>query len=276
MNTETYKSQAALEQLADLTQILEKEKVQLTPEVEEYVREHVRAVQDKLQAGQDVYEKDLEFIAKVRTWVTMPKELREKYPRVEEMVKSEEVIYLKPEAYKRNISIKQWEILLHTAKMRTMMWTVGKVTEKDKKVMEKEWIDRNVIFPGNGKIKFKTDFALPGCTELTELPDELSVGGALLLRGCTGLTGLPKGLSVEGNLDLAGCTGLTKLPEGLSVSENSYLSVNLNEQVKKDAERLKKEGKIHGEIIGGSETEKQPVLSSSVNKIRNFFKSLLK
>ena len=51
MAPELTKPQSAQEQLADLTQTLEKEKVQLTPEIEEYVRSHVRAVQDKLQAG---------------------------------------------------------------------------------------------------------------------------------------------------------------------------------------------------------------------------------
>jgi hypothetical protein len=109
MTPELTKPQAALEQLADLNQTLEKEKVQLTPEVEEYVREHIRAVQDKLQAGEDVYESDLEFIPKVKMWVSMSKELREKYPNIREMLKSEELL----ESNKRHISLQQWLDLLH-------------------------------------------------------------------------------------------------------------------------------------------------------------------
>jgi len=115
-------SQTAQEQLADLTQTFEKENVQPTPEVKEYVRSHVRAVQDKLQSGKPVYENELEFIPKVKMWMRMPKEWREKYPSVEEMVKSEEMknvtmsdVY---EAQKRDIDIKQWLDLLHMAEIQ--------------------------------------------------------------------------------------------------------------------------------------------------------------
>ena len=58
---------------------------------------------------------------------------------------------------------------------------------------------------------------LRGCTALTALPENLSVGGSLYLSRCTGLTALPENLSVGGYLDLRGCTGLTALPENLSV-----------------------------------------------------------
>ena len=66
--------------------------------------------------------------------------------------------------------------------------------------------------------------SLNGCTGLTALPENLSVGGCLSLDGCTGLTALPENLSVEGYLSLNGCTGLTALPENLSVE--GYLSLN--------------------------------------------------
>ena len=46
---------------------------------------------------------------------------------------------------------------------------------------------------------------LTGCTELTELPDNLTVNGSLDLKGCTGLTALPDNLTVNGYLDLSGC-----------------------------------------------------------------------
>jgi len=293
MTPELTKSQYALDQLDGLTQTLEKEKVQLTPEVEEYVRNHVRAVQDKLQTGQDVRESDLEFIPKVKTWVLMPKEWKDKYKSVEEMAKSEEYI----EAKKRNISILQWLDLLHIA---------------DAASCEQEWIDENFKFPGRGRIETEGDLELNKCTELTRLPNGLTVGKDLRLEGCTGLTKLPEGLKVEWglylagctgltefpekwssvnyldlsgcagltklperlkvgealflrecagltklpeglsilwDLDLDGCTGLTKLPEGLSVGENLWLNQDGNEQVKKDAERLKKEGKIKGDIL---------------------------
>jgi len=359
MTPELTTPQVAQEQLDDLNRTLEKEKVDVTPEVEEYTRSHVRAVQDKLQAGEDVYESDLAFIEKVKLWVMIPKEWREKYPNIEEMSKNNEIMNGPYEANKRHISLQQWVDLLHIARS-----IVG----------EREWIDTMFQFPGGGKIRAEKDLRLPGrvmitrlpeglsvkwslrlegctrltklpeglevgedlnlqgcigltelpegltvggnlnlegctgltelpeglkvgmslhligctgltklpeglklgsslylsgctgltklpeklkvsmnlnlygCTGLTELPEELKVGGDLILRGCTGLTELPEGLKAGENLHLNGCTGLTKLPEGLTVGGNLYLSTDLNEQVKKDAERLKREGKIRLEI----------------------------
>ena len=49
---------------------------------------------------------------------------------------------------------------------------------------------------------------LRGCTWITALPDNLTVGGYLDLRGCTGITALPDNLTVGGYLDLEGCTGI--------------------------------------------------------------------
>ena len=39
---------------------------------------------------------------------------------------------------------------------------------------------------------------LSGCTGLTALPDNLTVGGSLYLDGCTGLTAIPDNLRVDG------------------------------------------------------------------------------
>jgi len=68
-----------------------------------------------------------------------------------------------------------------------------------------------IVAEGAGRLN------LSDCTELTSLPDNLSVGGWLNLSGCTGLTSLPDNLSVGDWLDLSGCTGLTSLPDNLSV-----------------------------------------------------------
>ena len=51
-------------------------------------------------------------------------------------------------------------------------------------------------------------------TQITSLPEGLSVGGWLNLR-CTPITSLPEGLSVGGWLDLS-YTQITSLPEDLS------------------------------------------------------------
>ena len=52
-------------------------------------------------------------------------------------------------------------------------------------------------------------------TQITSLPEGLTVGGSLDLRG-TQITSLPKGLTVGGSLYLSG-TQITSLPDGLTV-----------------------------------------------------------
>jgi hypothetical protein len=75
------------------------------------------------------------------------------------------------------------------------------------------WLEKNKVVSG--------DLNLSG-TQITHLPEGLSVGGNLDLRG-TQITHLPEGLSVGGYLDLSG-TPITHLPEGLSVGGGLYLS----------------------------------------------------
>ena len=59
-------------------------------------------------------------------------------------------------------------------------------------------------------------------TPITALPAGLSVGGGLYLSG-TQITSLPEGLSVSGDLDLYGMQ-ITSLPAGLSVGGDLYLT----------------------------------------------------
>ena len=66
----------------------------------------------------------------------------------------------------------------------------------------------------------KGDLDLRG-TQITSLPDGLTVGGYLDLRG-TQITSLPDGLTVGGSLDLRG-TQITSLPDGLTVGGYLYL-----------------------------------------------------
>ena len=62
---------------------------------------------------------------------------------------------------------------------------------------------------------------MEGCTGITSLPDNLTVGDSLYLRG-TGITSLPDNLTVGGYLDLRG-TGITSLPDNLTVGGSLYL-----------------------------------------------------
>ena len=88
--------------------------------------------------------------------------------------------------------------------------------ELSKLILEKK-------FSNDVRYQVEGDLYFGGCTDLTALPENLSVGGHLSLDGCTGLTALPENLSVGGHLLLDVCTGLTALPENLSVRGNLYL-----------------------------------------------------
>jgi len=81
------------------------------------------------------------------------------------------------------------------------------------------------------------------------LPQKLGIGAWLSLSGCTSLTSLPEGLSIGSYLRLFGCTSLASLPKSLFVGSYLGLTKDLQEQVKRDAERLKREGKIVGDVL---------------------------
>ena len=238
--------------LLDTLKTAEKAKVKLTPEIEQEIREHLAEAQARAERGEPMTQEMAEFMENVRLWVEMPEGWREKLRTVKDMKNDDEWREIK----KCHISVRQWLDLLRMAEAKE---------EKD----EKGWIHENFQFPGEGKIRLVTnlDFRhlsnlkglpeglevveflfLDNSTGLISLPEGLSVGMEMSLNGCTGLTGLPEGLKVGGSLFLNGCTGLTHLPEGLSVGNNLFLAENLSKQVKKDAEKLKKEGKIRGNI----------------------------
>ena len=97
-----------------------------------------------------------------------------------------------------------------------------------------------------------------GYTEITSLPEGLTVGGYLDLRG-TEITRLPEGLIVGGSLDLRG-TKITSLPEGLTVG--GYLDLRGTEITRLpeelivggvlDLEGTKITSLPEGLIVGGS------------------------
>jgi len=61
--------QSILDQLSEIQSEAERNKVQLTPEVTQYIREHLEVVQQKLANGEPVYQEDLEFIKEARIWI---------------------------------------------------------------------------------------------------------------------------------------------------------------------------------------------------------------
>ena len=63
------------------------------------------------------------------------------------------------------------------------------------------------------------------CTQLTELPNNLTVDTYLNLTGCTELIKLPSNLIVKGDLNLTDCIRLKELPDNFYVG-GSLLLVN--------------------------------------------------
>jgi len=101
-------------------------------------------------------------------------------------------------------------------------------------------------------LKVESELLLSGCSALTHLPENLRFAKNpnvyLGLLRCTSLSHLPENLKVPGILDLRHCDSLSHLPDELEVGGNLVLSDGLQKTVKEDVKRLKKAGKIKGEI----------------------------
>ena len=69
------------DQLLDIQNEAKKNKVQLTPEIQAYIRENLEAVQNKLANREDVTEDDLRFIKKVRSWVKLLSHLETRFAK---------------------------------------------------------------------------------------------------------------------------------------------------------------------------------------------------
>jgi hypothetical protein len=264
-----------------LIALAKREKVRLTPEIEKEIRDHLAEAQARAERGEPMTQEMIEFMENVRLWVGMPEEWREKLRTVEAMANSPEF----HEAQKRHISIRQWLDLLHVAGANKEKAQKGNTITEDINWIDETFrfpgrgvikakeslsiidhekltrlpdglvVEKGLHLGGCTGLKSLPEdlrvgsyLNLGGCTGLVKLPERITVGGTLCLTNCTGLKSLPEGLGVGIDLWLNGCTGLTKLPEGLRAGRDLFLSKNLNEQVKQDAERLKKEGQIGGEI----------------------------
>jgi len=241
-------SSSILDQISEIQDEAKKNKVQLTPEVKQYIREHLDAVRQKLANREEITEDDMKFMQDVRLWISLQEEMRRKYRSIEEMKQSSEVSEAVKEASARGISPKQWFDLLHIATVVTERIEIFNKVFGYPEGQKIAWIDKTFEFPGNGRIKTVGQLKLSDYEDLTRLPDNLTVNTNLNLSDCISLTSLPSNLTVGGFLSLKNCTSLTHLPDGLSVRGDLDLTKNLKEQVIQDAKRLKKEGKIKGQI----------------------------
>ena len=191
-----------------------RQKIKLTPEITEEIREHLAEAQARAERGEPMTREMAEFMENVRLWVGMPEWWREENPKLtnESVLEMNRLVTdeVREEAKKRDISVGQWLDLLHVSE-----------AQKDKNVTR--GCGASFQFPGKGKIKAEWGLILSRWQSLLRLPEGLEVGKNLELVDCTNFTHLPKGLRVDGELNLSGCTNLTELPEGLKVEKNIYL-----------------------------------------------------
>jgi len=198
-----------LDRILELKDEVEKQKVELTPEVRAYIQANLERVQEKLRKGEAVTKEDMKFIGEVKLWVEMPDEWRKMAPSIKSMRLADEMKNVSvQDVHKRQISLQQWLDLLHVAKS----------LEKPK-----EWIDEHFQFPGNRKIE--TEY-LDECNNasLTHLPDNLKVRGYLRFQQCPSLISLAENLEVGVYLDLTDCKSLTHLSTNLKVG--AFVRIN--------------------------------------------------
>lgn len=127
-----------------------------------------------------------------------------------------------------------------------------------------------------GDIKVGTYLYLDNCEELVCLPHKLEINGMLSLTSCISLTMLPRELIVHGDLHLTGCSALEKPSRKLIVMGKLHLTncpaltafpkdtmiggdvivKDVSEDILRRIYKLKRDGKIIGEIIYETEDYK--------------------
>jgi hypothetical protein len=125
------------------------------------------------------------------------------------------------ESEKRDITLEQWRDLLHIAD------AIG---------ARKEWIDETFTFPCAGQIRTSGNLNLACISDLNRLPKGLCVIGDLSLNPPNNLTELPEDLEIKGDLHIEWCIKLTSLPKSLKVGGKIFVSDDMNERVKKEAQ----------------------------------------
>ncbi len=205
------------DQLADIKEALEKEKIKLTPEVEEYIKTHLHTIQDKIADKKDITKGDLAFIGKVKTWILMPEEWREKYPTIHDLEASGEMDNMQNaiwEANKRQISIQQWldmnrMIDAVAADPNLSMYT----TDIDKLFEFKD--GRIITINGRNDIVEIVD-----TDRFVRMPENFTIDGDLVIKNCHSFAALPKGLIVNGDITIENCSSFTTFPEGIVVQKD--------------------------------------------------------
>ena len=111
---------------------------------------------------------------------------------------------------------------------------------------DRDWVFgdevEKLILQGKEVTKVIGDLDLGG-TQITALPDNLTVQGALYLNG-TPITALPDNLTVRGTLYLSG-TPITALPDNLKVGGNLWIDSTPN----LDTNNLPSSLVVNGEIM---------------------------
>jgi len=82
----TIQSGELKDQLAEITETMQREKIEFTPEMKVYFDETLARFTEGMTRGEMPVKKDLdEFVNKLKQWIKMSKEYRERYPSIEAM-----------------------------------------------------------------------------------------------------------------------------------------------------------------------------------------------
>ncbi len=160
----------------------------------------------------------------------------------------ENVLLAEQEAAERNIDAQQWIDLTHVAE------AIGE---------NKEWIDKNFDFPGDGTIVAKSKTLNFSGSSLVALPRNLKVhylncsdtslaslpkglGAHILDVSNTLIAELPEDLKISKDLTIKGCKSLSSISTDLDVGDALVLSRDLNPTVIKQAEEWEEKGRLSG------------------------------
>jgi len=171
------------DQLAGITETMQRENIKLTPKVSAYLKNHAQAVQGKLLNGQKIYPKDMEFIKQVKSWMNMPEKLRKEFPSIERMEngfklsrKQKEALLARLKVYFKQFNQHlheglEWDKILQSLKAKEeYLWIINKMEQAGHEPDVYNWDDEGFDI---GTCSLETPAAGIGCVYDKKAGDRL-------------------------------------------------------------------------------------------------------
>lgn len=236
MNENPLTAQDIEREFSDITEMVERKDINLSPEASGYLHENMKRILEKAGGVGGVDEKDFVFLKKVKVWMTMSEEWREQNPSIDDLQNfvdwsldwntlSNEA----NEAMKRGLEFVQWYDLLYIAdvlgKNNDLEWIEEKFEFKDGKIICKGGLNlyNNSVIRAERLPKglvIKGNLNMPQ-TKITELPEGIEIEGGLNAER-SWLTSLPKKFKIGSDISLSG-SRVAELPDNFEV--NGLLSI---------------------------------------------------